>query len=245
MVVWETIFFWLFAIGAVTTSAAVIWLRTPLYSAIALVLDFFCFAGLYVMLSAHFMAIVQVLVYGGAIMVLFMFIIMLLNLREEKYAPMEFRTHHAVAALASLLLLGFMVSGIMALADFEEVQRARPVAVEGETLIIATETRVPGLYADLNEAALQSKFEADIKSWSEGASPSDGKYRPFTAQTQEIPPMLAGGKVNRREVPPASFGTVEPLSLLLVNRFVVPFELTALLLLGAIIGAVIIAKKRL
>lgn len=245
MVVWETIFFWLFAIGAVTTSAAVIWLRTPLYSAIALVLDFFCFAGLYVMLSAHFMAIVQVLVYGGAIMVLFMFIIMLLNLREEKYAPMEFRTHHAVAALTSLSLLGFMVSGILALADFEAVKNTRPATAEGETTIIATESRVPGLYADLNEAGLQSKFEEDIKSWNQGSLPSEGKYRPFSNEVSEMPPMLTGGEVNRRQVPPASFGTVEPLSLLLVNRFVVPFELTALLLLGAIIGAVIIAKKRL
>ena len=64
--------------------------RNPLYSALALILDFFFFAGLYGLLSAHFMAITQVLVYAGAIMVLFLFIIMLLNLKDEELGEFEF-----------------------------------------------------------------------------------------------------------------------------------------------------------
>lgn len=243
MVIWETIFFWLFSLGAVVSSALVIWLRTPLYSAIALILDFFFFAGLYVLLSAHFMAIIQVLVYGGAIMVLFMFIIMLLNLREET-SSIEFRVHHGLAALVSLSIFAFMATGIMALSDQAGIKEVR--ASMGDATQIATPSRVPGLYADLNEEGLQSKFDAKVQSFADGsATPADGKYRPFPGAKFDVPPMMKGGEVNGRPVESADFGTVEPMSLLLVNRFVVPFELTALLLLGAIIGAVIIAKKRL
>lgn len=244
MVVWETIFFWFFAIGAVLSSIAVIALRTPLYSAIALILDFFFFAGLYVLLSAHFMAIIQILVYGGAIMVLFMFIIMLLNLREEE-GPLQFRIHHGVAALACMGMLALISSGIFALAKSEDITANRAAAVAQDSSDTATETKVPGLYADLSEDGLQNRFQAKIASWDTQASnPAEGKYRPFPGAEFEVPPMLKGGEVNRQQKGPAEFGTVEPMSLLLVNRFVVPFELTALLLLGAIIGAVIIAKKR-
>ena len=77
---WESLFFWIFACGAVASSVAVVALRNPLYSALALIMDFFFFAGLYGLLSAHLMAVAQVLVYAGAIMVLFLFIIMLLNI---------------------------------------------------------------------------------------------------------------------------------------------------------------------
>lgn len=244
MVVWETIFFWFFAIGAVLSSVAVIALRTPLYSAIALILDFFFFAGLYVLLSAHFMAVIQILVYGGAIMVLFMFIIMLLNLREEE-GPIQFRIHHGVAALACMGLLALISTGILALVNAENVTANRAAVASQEGSEVATESRIPGLYGDLNEEALQNRFQQKIAAWDSGTSnPAEGKYKPFPGATFEVPPMMKGGEVNRQQKSPAEFGTVEPMSLLLVNRFVVPFELTALLLLGAIIGAVIIAKKR-
>lgn len=236
-----TIFFWLFAAGAVLSSAAVVLARIPLYSAIALILDFFFFAGLYVLLSAHFMAIIQVLVYGGAIMVLFMFIIMLLNLRDER-TVVAVKSHHVVAVMTSMAMMAILGTALLRIVDHEKLPQPNP---EGVAELQATESRVPGLYAVLDEAALEQGYRARISRWEAGtARMSDGKYRPVDPQAKtDVPDPLKGGTAEYPE--PASFGTAEPLSLMLVNRFVVPFELTALLLLGAIIGAVIIAKKRL
>lgn len=239
----STIFFWLFAAGAVASSAAVVLARVPLYSAIALILDFFFFAGLYVLLSAHFMAIIQILVYGGAIMVLFMFIIMLLNLREET-AVVTVKAHHLVAVMVSMAMMSIMGSALLKLVDHQNLPEP-PAAVEGAVTLQAVPSRVPGLYAVLDEGSLEQGYHARISNWEAGtAKSSDGKYRPVDPNAKTVvPPMLKGGTPEHPE--PAVFGTAEPLSLMLVNRFVVPFELTALLLLGAVIGAVIIAKKRL
>ena len=63
------------------SAAGVIAARSPIYSAMALVGTFFCLAGIYVLLLAHTIAVLQVLVYAGAIMVLFLFVIMLLVAR--------------------------------------------------------------------------------------------------------------------------------------------------------------------
>jgi NADH-quinone oxidoreductase subunit J len=79
----ETLMFYLFG-GLVLISAIfVIFLRKPVHNAVALIFTFFCMAGLYLLLEAEFLAIIQVLVYAGAIMVLFLFVIMLLNLERE------------------------------------------------------------------------------------------------------------------------------------------------------------------
>lgn len=74
------IFFFLLAIVAVVAAFGLIFSRSPVSSALWLVLNLFCIAGLYITLNAEFLGIVQILVYAGAIMVLFLFVIMLLNL---------------------------------------------------------------------------------------------------------------------------------------------------------------------
>jgi hypothetical protein len=123
---------------------------------------------------------------------------------------------------------------------------------------------VPGLYTFLTEDALQARYAEQIEAWSAGERMySTGKYKRFDeTQPFEVPPVFL--EAQRPEIVPEGadtapaaarssderdagsfFGTVEPISVLLVNRFVIPFELTALLLLAAIVGAVIIAKKRL
>ena len=79
----ETILFWVFAIFTVGSAAIVIAARSPINSAMALVSTFFFLAGIYVLLWAHTIAVLQVLVYTGAIMVLFLFVIMLLSLNES------------------------------------------------------------------------------------------------------------------------------------------------------------------
>ena len=79
----EILFFTIVAAVAVLSSILVVAMRNPINSALSLVMTFFCLATLYVMLDAPFMAAVQVIVYAGAIMVLIVFVIMLLNIRVE------------------------------------------------------------------------------------------------------------------------------------------------------------------
>jgi len=73
-------------IGGITliSSFFVVFQRSPLYSALFLILTFLAMAGLYLVLGAEFVALIQVIVYAGAVMVLFLFVIMLLNLDKEK-----------------------------------------------------------------------------------------------------------------------------------------------------------------
>jgi NADH-quinone oxidoreductase subunit J len=78
--------------------------RNAIHSAIWLVVSFLSVAGLYVLLEAEFVAVVQVLVYAGGIMVLFLFVIMLVNLRDP--APLRPRLPAAASALIGLLAIG-------------------------------------------------------------------------------------------------------------------------------------------
>ncbi len=72
-------FFFVFASIAIAASLFVVLRTNPVASAFSLVLVFFCFAGIYAMMGAHLVAALQILVYTGAVMVLFIFVIMLLN----------------------------------------------------------------------------------------------------------------------------------------------------------------------
>jgi NADH-quinone oxidoreductase subunit J len=90
--------------------------KTPLHSALALVATFTCLAGLYVMLAAHAMAVMQVLVYAGAIMVLFVFVIMLLNLGERSEAERAPDTPPVIAAIVAvglMLVVGVQIYGVL------------------------------------------------------------------------------------------------------------------------------------
>ena len=77
--------FFLLAIVAVAAALGMLLSRNPVSSALWLVLNLFCIAALYLTLSAQFIAVIQVLVYAGAIMVLFLFVIMLLNAGPESH----------------------------------------------------------------------------------------------------------------------------------------------------------------
>ena len=88
----ETLVFFLFAGLAVLASALVIGQRNPMYSVLLLVLSFAAVAGLFVQLDAPFLALALIIVYAGAIMVLFLFVVMLLNAPQEDAATWD-RTH--------------------------------------------------------------------------------------------------------------------------------------------------------
>ncbi len=79
----DQLLFFAFASISVLGSLLVIGQRNPIYSVLALIVSFFGLSGLYVLLEAPFVAVVQIIIYAGAIMVLFLFVVMLLNVPRE------------------------------------------------------------------------------------------------------------------------------------------------------------------
>jgi NADH-quinone oxidoreductase subunit J len=79
----DTLFFWIFAAIMIVSSLLVVGQRNPMYSVLLLIVSFGALSGIYVLLNAPFVAVVQIIIYAGAIMVLFLFVVMLLNVRTE------------------------------------------------------------------------------------------------------------------------------------------------------------------
>jgi NADH-quinone oxidoreductase subunit J len=80
----ETILFVIFAIAAIFGALTMVWARNPVYSAMGLMLTMFSIAVFYVSNSAHFVAAVQVIIYAGAVMTLFLFVIMLIGVDKAE-----------------------------------------------------------------------------------------------------------------------------------------------------------------
>jgi NADH-quinone oxidoreductase subunit J len=164
----DHVFFFYFAGVIAVTSLLVVTLRNPVYSALALLIMFFHVAGLYVTLHAEFLAAVQIVVYAGAILVLYLFVVMLLNVkREERY--------HSQLPVAGLL-------GVMLCT---------------EVILLAIQSRSGG-----------------------------------SASVPSADPVMTSGNTE-------SIGEV------LYSTYLFPFEVASLILLVAMIGAIILAKKDL
>ncbi len=173
----ETIVFWVLAGMAVGGALGVVLGRSPVASLLSMVTSLASVAGIYVLLEAHFLAAIQVMVYAGAIMVLFLFVIMLLNLGHEYRRDMQ-------GWLASILI--FTITG----------------AAGG---ILAWRFTGPGGGAELGFLAEANTAAMDAALAEQGA-----------------------------------LGVIaEPL----FTTFVVPFEVTGILLLVAIVGALALAKR--
>jgi NADH-quinone oxidoreductase subunit J len=97
--------FWVFALLTLIFGAAVVINRNPVASALSLVVSFLGLAALFMSLNAYFIGIIQVLVYAGAVMVLFLFIIMLLDLRAEEGRQINWLAS-AGGLTVALILLG-------------------------------------------------------------------------------------------------------------------------------------------
>ena len=80
----DAILFWILAAGAIIASVLVIGQRNPMYSVLLLIASFGALSGLYVLLGSPFVAVIQIIIYAGAIMVLFLFVVMLLNVPTEE-----------------------------------------------------------------------------------------------------------------------------------------------------------------
>lgn len=165
------LFFYLVALVAVGSAVLVVSCKSPVNSALALVNTFFCLATFYVMLDAPFMAAIQIMVYAGAIMVLILFVIMLLNLGTITVTKVK----HSVgggALMAALLVIQLLF-----------------IQNRGSSLPVSTET---------------------IKATGENI---------------------------------AQYGHTELIGQALFVDFLLPFEITSILLLVAIVGAVVLAKR--
>ncbi|HET7038859.1 MAG TPA: NADH-quinone oxidoreductase subunit J [Gemmatimonadales bacterium] len=178
----ETAIFWLLSAVAVGAALLCITARSPVASALWLVLTLFAIAGLFVLLDAFFIGIIQVLVYAGAIMVLFLFVIMLLNLGRRGPPDLKGWFGRGVAfLLAAGLVLQFWVM----------------VRLIGG----------PGGFAGQTAA-------------------------------YPLPPGQLGQLVAER-------GAVGFVAEPLLRQFLVPFEVASLVLLAAIVGAVVLAKRKI
>ena len=166
----ELFFFFIVALVAIASSILVVTCKNPVNSALSLIMAFFCLATFYVMLDAPFMAAIQVIVYAGAIMVLIVFVIMLLNLRTE--TGMRYR--HAVA-------IGSAV-GFMTLL---------------EILYFLLRSGLTGTRGGMDKALIER------------------------------------------------VGHTELIGRSMFTDFLLPFEITSILLLIAIIGAVVLAKRKI
>jgi NADH-quinone oxidoreductase subunit J len=182
-----TAVFWFFAAVAVLSAALCILQRSPVNAALWLVSTMFSLAVIYVVLGAQFIAAIQVLVYAGAVMVLFLFVIMLLNLDR---AGSDIRGPGAVTT--TIVVVGVLVGELIALWRYTPHRLA----------------------AELAQAV------------------------PFSDPNV----VFAAGDIARQESQVR--GVVGGIAAPLFQVYLVPFEITSVLLLAAIIGAVVLAKRK-
>src|SRR5215212_10248820 len=173
--------FWIFAAITVLSAALCILQRNPVNAALWLVATMFSLAGIYVLLNAQFIAVIQVLVYAGAIMVLFLFVIMLLNLG---HAQSDIRGPSGVAA--TLVIVGLLVVELLGLARYSPRQLA-----------------------------------SELAGWPTFTDPAT---------------VFVAGQITQQET--AARGVVGAVAAPLFQIYLIPFEITSILLLAAMVGAV-------
>lgn len=104
----DQILFFLVAFLAVSSAVYFVFARNPLYAILSLIVTMFSIAGMYILLNAQFLAIIQIIVYAGAIMVLFLYILMMLNLNKEDESKKSNTLKFVGVFTAGLLLIGVL-----------------------------------------------------------------------------------------------------------------------------------------
>jgi NADH-quinone oxidoreductase subunit J len=142
---WEAVFFWVFSVAAILAGLLTVMARNAVHSALFLISSLVSVAALFILLSAEFIAGVQILVYVGGVMVLFLFVIMLVNVGAEERGREEIfnRPRQVAASLIFCFLLVFgllfaITAGYKGLATRDQEQLA---AASGRNL---DQTRPPG-----------------------------------------------------------------------------------------------------
>ncbi|MBC8101557.1 MAG: NADH-quinone oxidoreductase subunit J [Cytophagales bacterium] len=198
------VLFLLFGGSALVTGITMVLFPNPVRSALFLVLNLFCVAVLYLLLNAYFLATVQVIVYAGAIMVLFLFVIMLLNLGTPDRSLDKLRWQQP-AAVGIAVVLAALFGAVI----YQSVPAGPPAS--------AMMVEAPTLYAPRAEP------------------------NPMLTNQISDPNQL-------RAITPDTMGTVTGIGQSLYNpgeAWLFPFEATSILLLIAVIGSVVLAKRRL
>ena len=152
---WESVFFWVFSIAAILAGLLTVMARNAVHSALFLISSLVSVAALFILLGAEFIAGVQILVYVGGVMVLFLFVIMLVNVgaEEEGRAPIFNKPAQVTAALVFLAMLaGVLViyaipRGYSALAERDKaaLQQANAKRVDDQSSLSAGATGVSRL----------------------------------------------------------------------------------------------------
>lgn len=117
----QQLLFWILSVATLSCAMGVILSRNPVNSVMFLILTFFCISGHYILMNAQFLAIVNIIVYAGAIMVLFLFVIMLMNLNAD-VEPQKSRLIQLAGALSGGSLLLVLLAALRStnLAPLEE-----------------------------------------------------------------------------------------------------------------------------
>lgn len=157
------------AVLAIAAALGMVTSKNTVNSALFLVLNMVALAGIYVLLQAHFLAIIQIIVYAGAIMVLFLFVIMLLNLDAEESLFNKFRIKYFAAFLLGIAVLSQILYSIGGVTDM-------------------------------------------------------------------LPKMPSAA---------AKVGTVQSIGDVLFTDYLLPFEITAILLTAAVVGALVVAQQKI
>ena len=127
-----TFFFYFLAVMAIVSAIAVITRRNPVHAALSLIVTLLSLAGFYLMLYAPFVAGVQIVLYAGGIMVLFLFVIMLINL-EQNIREYQFNKQWIVGTIAALAL-GSLLAFVFAPAEADFRRRScKAIADSRET----------------------------------------------------------------------------------------------------------------
>jgi len=137
----DALLFWVLAAVAVTASVLVIGQRNPMRSVLLLILSFVALSGLYVLLGSPFAAVIQIIIYAGAIMVLFLFVVMLLNVPTEE-TPIG-RAARLLGG-AGPRRIGAAISALLALELFWAISRLDLLTMPGSDAK-PTEVRAIGL----------------------------------------------------------------------------------------------------
>ena len=137
------IIFYIFAALSILGGLGVLFLRNPIHCALSLVGTFFCLGSIYVMLNAEFVAVIQVLVYAGAIMVLFLFVLMLLSSKTSDQNTNKWPIGKILAGLlsfgiflkiASLFTMGDLQLGPKGVYPIEVVEEVGSISLIGRLL---------------------------------------------------------------------------------------------------------------
>ncbi len=132
------------ALITIVTALLMVFAKSPVHSVLYLILTFFAIAGQYVLLNAQFLAVVHIIVYAGAIMVLFLFVLMLLNLNEDT-EPQKSTIWKLSAGIASGLLLVTLVGALKGSVSIQtpEVSNSSVGLVENLGQVLFTDFVVP------------------------------------------------------------------------------------------------------